>query len=96
MRDSVPAIRGRTPTLDLELDGQRYGLRTDLAGSAFEAFAAAGVRLPAAVTYTSARRRHRQPRPRSRISKCRATVYLETRNHFTVRGFRKLTVEAQP
>jgi hypothetical protein len=36
--------------VDLTLDGQRYRLRTDLAGSAYHAFAAAGVRPPAVVT----------------------------------------------
>jgi hypothetical protein len=37
--------------VDLELDGQRYRLRTDLKGTAFEAFAAAPKSLPAAVTH---------------------------------------------
>ncbi len=37
--------------VDLELDGERYRLRTDLAGSAFETFAAAGVRPPSVVTH---------------------------------------------
>jgi hypothetical protein len=32
------------------LDGHRYRLRTDLRGSAYHAFAAAGVRPPALVT----------------------------------------------
>lgn len=36
--------------VDLTLDGQRYRLRTDLRGSAYHAFAAAGVRPPAVVT----------------------------------------------
>jgi hypothetical protein len=36
--------------VELTLDGQRYRLRTELRGSAFAAFAAAGVRPPAAVT----------------------------------------------
>jgi len=36
--------------VDLELDGQRYRLRTDLGGSAAHAFAAAGVRPPRLVT----------------------------------------------
>ena len=36
--------------MDLTLDGQRYRLRTDLRGSAYHAFAAAGVRPPALVT----------------------------------------------
>jgi len=36
--------------VDLTLDGQRYRLRTDLRGSAYHAFAAAGVRPPAIVT----------------------------------------------
>jgi len=34
---------------DLTLDGQRYCLRTDLHGSAYDAFAAAGLRPPALV-----------------------------------------------
>jgi hypothetical protein len=34
----------------VDLDGQRYRLRTDLLGSAWEAFAAAGLRPPSAVT----------------------------------------------
>jgi hypothetical protein len=38
--------------VDLDLDGERYRLRTDLAGSAFESFAAAGVRPPSVVTHT--------------------------------------------
>jgi hypothetical protein len=37
--------------VDLDLDGQQYRLRTDLVGTAFEAFAAAGVRPPASVTH---------------------------------------------
>ena len=37
--------------VDLSLDGERYRLRTDLAGLAFEGFAAAGVRPPAMVTH---------------------------------------------
>jgi len=37
--------------VDLEMDGERYRLRTDLVGSASEAFAAAGVRPPAVVTH---------------------------------------------
>jgi Transposase DDE domain len=37
--------------VDLELDGERYRLRTDLSGSAFQAFAAAGKRPPAVVTH---------------------------------------------
>ncbi len=37
--------------VDLELDGERYRLRTDLLGSASEAFAAAGVRPPSVVTH---------------------------------------------
>ncbi len=36
--------------VDVELDGHRYRLRTDLTGHAFQAFAAAGVRPPTAVT----------------------------------------------
>jgi hypothetical protein len=36
--------------VELTLDGQRYRLRTELRGSAFEAFAAAGVRPPSLVT----------------------------------------------
>jgi len=34
----------------VDLDGQRYRLRTDLTGSAHAAFAAAGVRPPNSVT----------------------------------------------
>jgi len=37
--------------VDVALDGQRYRLRTDLRGSAFDAFAAAGVRPPAVLTH---------------------------------------------
>ena len=36
--------------VDLTLDGQRYRLRTDLRGSAYHAFAAAGVQPPALAT----------------------------------------------
>jgi len=36
--------------VEIALDGQHYRLRTDLQGSAFEAFAAAGVRPPSVVT----------------------------------------------
>lgn len=36
--------------VDLTLDGHRYRPRTDLRGSAYHAFAAAGVRPPAIVT----------------------------------------------
>jgi hypothetical protein len=45
MRD-LKEIRG----VDLELDGKRYLLRTDLIGAAYQAFAAAGVRPPPAVS----------------------------------------------
>jgi hypothetical protein len=38
-------------SVHLELDGQRYQLRTDLMGSAHQAFAAAGVRPPSPVTH---------------------------------------------
>jgi hypothetical protein len=37
--------------VDLDLDGERYRLRTDLAGTAFATFAAAGVRPPSVVTH---------------------------------------------
>jgi Transposase DDE domain len=37
--------------VDVTLDGKRYRLRTDLQGSAFQAFAAAGLRPPSALTY---------------------------------------------
>ena len=45
MRD-LKEVRG----VDLELDGKRYLLRTDLTGAAHQAFAAAGVRPPPAVS----------------------------------------------
>jgi len=41
---------GQVQSVLLELDGQRYQLRTDLVGSAHLAFAAAGVRPPLAIT----------------------------------------------
>jgi len=37
--------------VDLTMDGERYRLRTDLCGHAYEAFAAAGVRPPSVVTH---------------------------------------------
>jgi len=37
---------GQVQSVPLELDGQRYHLRTDLTGAAHQAFAAAGVRPP--------------------------------------------------
>ena len=37
--------------VDVTLDGQLYRLRTDLRGSAFAAFAAAGVRPPSVLTH---------------------------------------------
>jgi hypothetical protein len=40
----------RVQAVTLDLDGIRYRLRTDLVGSAFEAFAAAGVRPPSPVS----------------------------------------------
>jgi hypothetical protein len=40
--------------IDLEMDGEHYRLRTDLVGSASEAFAAAGGRPPAVVTHLGA------------------------------------------
>jgi hypothetical protein len=40
----------RVQAVTLDLDGTRYRLRTDLAGSAFDAFAAAGVRPPSPVS----------------------------------------------
>jgi hypothetical protein len=42
---------GQVQSVLVELDGQRYQLRTDLAGSAHHAFAAAGVRPPSSVTH---------------------------------------------
>jgi hypothetical protein len=42
---------GQVQSLLVELDGQRYQLRTDMVGSAHHAFAAAGVRPPSAVTH---------------------------------------------
>jgi hypothetical protein len=42
---------GQVQAIDLDLDGERYRLRTDPQGSAYEAFAAAGVRPPATVTH---------------------------------------------
>ena len=41
---------GRVQSVLVELDGQRYQLRTDLVGAAHHAFAAAGVRPPSPVT----------------------------------------------
>ena len=41
---------GQVQGVLVELDGQRYHLRTDLAGTAHQAFAAAGVRPPSTVT----------------------------------------------
>lgn len=40
----------RVQAVDLELDGKRYRLRTDLAGQSFQAFAAAKIRPPSPVT----------------------------------------------
>ena len=42
---------GRVHSVLLELDGNRYQLRTDMVGAAHHAFAAAGVRPPSAVTH---------------------------------------------
>jgi hypothetical protein len=42
---------GQVQSVMVELDGQRYQLRTDMVGSAHHAFAAAGVRPPSAVTH---------------------------------------------
>ncbi len=42
---------GQVQSVLVELDGQRYQLRTDMVGSAHHAFAAAGVRPPSAVTH---------------------------------------------
>lgn len=41
---------GRVQAVTVDLEGQRFRLRTDLAGSAYSAFAAAGVRPPPAVS----------------------------------------------
>jgi len=41
---------GQVQSVTLELDGQRYQLRTDMVGAAYQAFVAAGVRPPAPVT----------------------------------------------
>lgn len=41
---------GQVQAVQLELDGHRYRLRTDLVGSAYHAFAAAGLRPPSRVT----------------------------------------------
>jgi len=40
---------GRVQAVTVDLDGHRYRLRTDLAGAAYDAFAAAGVRPPSPV-----------------------------------------------
>lgn len=45
---------GELKAVDVTLDGQLYRLRTDLRGSAFAAFAAAGVRPPPALTHLGA------------------------------------------
>jgi hypothetical protein len=42
---------GQVQSVLVELDGQRYQLRTDLVGAAYQAFAAAGVRPPSPVTH---------------------------------------------
>jgi hypothetical protein len=42
---------GQVQAVDVELDGKRYLLRTDLIGSATAAFDAAGVRPPEPVTF---------------------------------------------
>ena len=42
---------GRVHSVLLELDGNRYQLRTDMVGGAHHAFAAAGVRPPSPVTH---------------------------------------------
>jgi hypothetical protein len=42
---------GQVQSLLVELDGQRYQLRTDLTGAVHQAFAAAGVRPPPTVTH---------------------------------------------
>jgi hypothetical protein len=47
--------------VELTLDDQRYRLRTELPGSAFEAFAAAGVRPPSVVTPLGAVSQPRSP-----------------------------------
>ena len=41
-------------SIDVDLDGQRYRLRSDLAGTAHQAFAAAGVRPPPRLTHLGA------------------------------------------
>jgi transposase len=41
---------GQVQSVLVELDGQRYQLRTDMVGAAHKAFAAAGVRPPSPVT----------------------------------------------
>lgn len=42
---------GQVQSVLIELDGNRYQLRTDLVGTAYQAFTAAGVRPPAPVTF---------------------------------------------
>jgi hypothetical protein len=42
---------GQVQSVLVELDGQRYQLRTNLKGAAHKAFAAAGVRPPSPVTH---------------------------------------------
>jgi len=42
---------GQGQSVLVELDGQRYQLRTDMGGAAYQAFAAAGVRPPSPVTH---------------------------------------------
>jgi hypothetical protein len=51
---------GQVQSVIVELDGQRYQLRTDLVGAAHQAFAAAGVRPPPTVTPWT---RSRNPTP---------------------------------
>ncbi len=45
---------GQVQAVDVDLDGQRYRLRTDMVGVAHETFAAAGVRPPSPVTHLGA------------------------------------------
>jgi hypothetical protein len=78
--------------VDLALDGQRYRLRTDLRGSAYHAFAAAGVRPRPSSRHSGRRRRPRRASPRSR-SRRSGKVRPLSRNYPESRESQKQTVE---
>ena len=81
-------------SVDLELDGERYRLGTDLTGSAFDAFAGTNVQPPSLVTHLG-RSPDPPPSPTRPSSKCSAKIPIATCKSAISRNFANQTVEFQ-